>query len=167
MAENPQHAIIREAIKASLWEQSSVAVSFTIPDGDLRGVLTVTGHINTNTLADAVIETLGLTQQFGAAVADDPDAPVPYFSPSSSLDEAREEAADLDAGYVVTNWVTKWERHSTEDRCARCGRTDAVFGVVWTRPTHGSRETMLLCHGNPDGTKADPDCYHIVTTGGR
>lgn len=50
--------------------------------------------------------------------------------------------------------------------CERCGRTDGVFGIVWRRTEFGTRETAFLCHGNLDGSKAEPDCYHIVTTGG-
>jgi hypothetical protein len=46
------------------------------------------------------------------------------------------------------------------DECGHCGRTDTVMGTQsW------SRNQVALCHANRDGTKADPDCYHLVTTG--
>ncbi|AGT11783.1 hypothetical protein N857_gp079 [Mycobacterium phage Wanda] len=49
-------------------------------------------------------------------------------------------------------------------RCARCGRADAVFGS-WTYFVAPDRmRTVYLCHANQDGTKTDPDCYHLATT---
>ena len=60
-------------------------------------------------LATVLVDALGLTQQFGAAVDDDPDAPVPYFGPTTRL-TAQIEAEELEGGHVVTRWATKWER---------------------------------------------------------
>ena len=34
------------------------------------------------------------------------------------------------------------------------------MGVVFRAD---NREPIKLCHANLDGTKADPDCYHLVT----
>ncbi|ACF34208.1 hypothetical protein Kostya_41 [Mycobacterium phage Kostya] len=49
-------------------------------------------------------------------------------------------------------------------RCARCGRADSVFGS-WTYFVAPDRmRTVYLCHANQDGTKTDPDCYHLATT---
>ncbi|QXN72954.1 hypothetical protein SEA_SUNSHINE924_78 [Mycobacterium Phage Sunshine924] len=51
-------------------------------------------------------------------------------------------------------------------RCARCGRADSVFGS-WTYFVAPDRmRTVYLCHANQDGTKTDPDCYHLATTSG-
>ncbi len=50
--------------------------------------------------------------------------------------------------------------------CSRCGRTDTVTGSHTKQLAFGVTKTQRLCHANPDGTKAEPDCYHIVTTGG-
>lgn len=30
----------------------------------------------------------------------------------------------------------------------------------------GSTRGISLCHSNLDGTKADPDCFHLVVVGG-
>lgn len=44
-------------------------------------------------------------------------------------------------------------------RCGRCGRTSEERVM-------GSTRGISLCHGNLDGTKADPDCFHLVVVGG-
>ncbi|AOT26089.1 hypothetical protein SEA_SABBB_82 [Mycobacterium phage Sabbb] len=49
-------------------------------------------------------------------------------------------------------------------RCARCGRADSVFGSWTYFVAPGRMRTVYLCHANQDGTKADPDCYHLATT---
>jgi hypothetical protein len=45
-------------------------------------------------------------------------------------------------------------------RCGRCGRSsdERIMG-------RGNRG-VPLCHANRDGTKSDPDCYHLVTVYG-
>lgn len=45
-------------------------------------------------------------------------------------------------------------------KCTHCGRTETVKGWVVWRGIEAH-----LCHANPDGTKSDPDCYHLVTLG--
>lgn len=57
--------------------------------------------------------------------------------------------------------------------CDHCGRdsNDRVMGHrTWTMecpaaPLLNRQVTQDLCHANLDGTKADPDCYHLVTIG--
>ena len=46
--------------------------------------------------------------------------------------------------------------------CAHCGRQDTVLGgSMWSEET----DHVDLCHVGPDHMhKADPDCYHLVTT---
>lgn len=46
--------------------------------------------------------------------------------------------------------------------CSHCGRTDTVMGTMFMS-VRGRPEVYLLCHANLDGTKSDPDCYHLVT----
>jgi hypothetical protein len=45
--------------------------------------------------------------------------------------------------------------------CAHCGRTDTIMGSMST-----ASGRVQLCHANKDGTKSDPDCYHLVTVWG-
>jgi hypothetical protein len=44
-------------------------------------------------------------------------------------------------------------------RCGRCGRGD-------DERVMGQLNRVPLCHANLDGTKSDPDCYHLVTVYG-
>jgi hypothetical protein len=58
-------------------------------------------------VAEVIVEQLGLSQQWASAV-DDPGAPVPYTHSGDQRSDAEEDATNLDGGYVVTRYVTKW-----------------------------------------------------------
>ena len=47
-----------------------------------------------------------------------------------------------------------------DTRCSHCGRTETVCGWALWRGVEAH-----LCHANPDGTRSNPDCYHLVTLG--
>lgn len=42
--------------------------------------------------------------------------------------------------------------------CAHCGRTDTIMGHLSC-----GMISVGLCHAEPDGDRADPDCYHLVS----
>ena len=44
--------------------------------------------------------------------------------------------------------------------CGRCGRTSEERVMAY------GPKGVRLCHANLDGTKSDPDCYHLVTVYG-
>ena len=46
--------------------------------------------------------------------------------------------------------------------CAHCGRQAEILGGSQWTPQGGHVD---LCHVRLDGYRADPDCYHLVTTG--
>lgn len=58
--------------------------------------------------------------------------------------------------------------------CAHCGRTSdervmakRYMGIrCESAPMLNISVGQNLCHANLDGTKADPDCYHLVTVRG-
>jgi hypothetical protein len=59
-------------------------------------------------------------------------------------------------GHLVTDRATADQlvARLNGGRCDRCGRTDTVKGRVMRGGV-----TRVLCHANPDGTTASPDCY--------
>jgi hypothetical protein len=50
-------------------------------------------------------------------------------------------------------------------KCAHCGRSADADGRVMGSLSYGMF-AVKLCHANTDGTKSDPDCYHLVTVAG-
>ena len=45
--------------------------------------------------------------------------------------------------------------------CAHCGRTDTIMGHLSC-----GMVSVGLCQAEPDGDRADPDCYHLVSVWG-
>ena len=45
---------IRNTIEEYLWESNGVTVSYVPPDGDIRGMVAITGYLDTQALADAI-----------------------------------------------------------------------------------------------------------------
>jgi hypothetical protein len=86
------------------WQKGALLVcSAAGCDGTYGNLFEFDAHV-----AEVIVEQLGLIQQWAAAV-DDPGAPVPYTHSGDQRSDAEEDATNLDGGYVVTRYVTKWE----------------------------------------------------------